>query len=442
MSLSTFLKTRSLRFWTGLSLVIAILPLALSAIGGFALLHRGVIAAFKDVAYRHHEQIAPTQRLRLSILESISPVDEYVDGAGATRPLMYRELRKRIEAEFAALSEALRGEPEALELVRRAREDWSKADHDAAELISRSAIKLDPGVLAEVERFHGDVASAVDTLSAVYARVSRDIEKDHEIALRSYERAIWLGGIAAGLSFLTAALGIILIGRIISGSVDRLVDGASRFAEGDRSHRIHVQVPPELNRVAEEFNRMAGRVHQSESVLADLAHRDALTRLLNRRAYDEALDEMLARGQRLDEWGALIVLDIDHFKTINDTYGHAAGDEVLQGIADVMVSEVRAVDKVFRIGGEEFAVLLAAADLAKATETAERLRKAIKSHRFRFRDTEIKVTVSVGVAAATDGVEAAELTDAVDAALYRAKQTGRDRVVVSGQDNPSRQGAA
>jgi hypothetical protein len=186
------------------------------------------------VAYRHHEQIGPTQRLRLSILESISPVDEYVDGAGATRPLMYREMRRRIETEFAALSEALRADPEALELVRRAREDWSKADHDAAQLISRSGIKVGPEVLAEVEQFHGDVASAVDKLSAVYQRISRDIEKDHDVALLSYERAIWLGGIAAGLSLLTAIFGIILIGRIISGSVDRLVDGAARCADPAR----------------------------------------------------------------------------------------------------------------------------------------------------------------------------------------------------------------
>ncbi|ODR93775.1 hypothetical protein AUC70_08970 [Methyloceanibacter stevinii] len=437
MSLSTLLKTRSLRFWTGFSLAIAILPLALSAVGGFFLLHHGVIAGFKDVSYRHHEQIAPTQRLRLSILESISPVDEYVDGAGATRPLMYRELRKRIETEFAALTKSLRAEPEAQELVRRAYEDWSKADHDAAELIARSGGNLGPGVLEKVEQFHGDVFSAVDKLSAVYDRVSQDIEKDHEVALRSYERAIWLGGIAAGVSLLTAIFGIILIGRIISGSVDRLVDGASRFAEGDRSHRINVAVPPELHRVAEEFNRMAGRVRQSEEVLADLAHRDALTRLLNRRAYDEALDEMFARAQRLGERGAVIALDVDHFKTINDTYGHAAGDEVLQGIADVMASEVRPTDKVFRTGGEEFAILLAAADITKAAETAERIRQAVKSRRFRFKDTVLDVTVSAGVAAATDRIGADKLTEAVDAALYEAKETGRDRVVVSGQSGTS-----
>jgi diguanylate cyclase (GGDEF)-like protein len=158
------------------------------------------------------------------------------------------------------------------------------------------------------------------------------------------------------------------------------------------------------------------------------------------RAYDEALDEMLARVQRFGEEGAVIALDIDHFKKINDTYGHAAGDEVLQGIAEVMVSEVRPTDKVFRIGGEEFAVLLASADLAK---TAERIREAIKSHRFRFKDLALNVTVSAGLAAATDGLGADKLTEAVDAALYRAKNTGRDRVVVSGQrDKTSQQGVA
>jgi len=187
---------------------------------------------------------------------------------------------------------------------------------------------------------------------------------------------------------------------------------------------------------------MAGRMHQSEAMLADLAHRDGLTHLLNRRAFDEDLTEMQARAQRFGETGALLALDIDHFKKINDNYGHAAGDEALRTVAEVVVGQLRPFDKVFRTGGEEFAILLAATDVDAATDTAERLRLAIKSHTIRFNDIEIVATVSIGVAILSSGLDPAQLTEAADAALYEAKQRGRDRVVVSAQHPGAQQKSA
>jgi diguanylate cyclase (GGDEF)-like protein len=163
-----------------------------------------------------------------------------------------------------------------------------------------------------------------------------------------------------------------------------------------------------------------------------LAHRDGLTRLLNRRAFDEALVEAIARSRRLGERVALLMVDIDHFKRINDTHGHAAGDEVLRVVAQTMATEVRVFDRVFRIGGEEFAVLLLGGDHLAARTTAERLRQSIAARSVRVKDGEIATTVSIGVTMVSAAADPITLAGTADAALYRAKTEGRDRVVVSG----------
>ena len=440
--MSGFFKTRSFRFWIALGMVLALAPLAVSAVGGYLLLNRGVVASFQDVANRQRTQIVPAQRLRLLIWDTVAAVDEFVEAGDATRGLEYRALRGQIESVFASLGEAMKNEPAARTLLERARDDWTVADHSATELVSVSMAPEDPRAVEMMERFHGQVAASSDKLAALSDQLRGDIESDHDAALLFYERSLWLAGIAGAVSLLTIIAGVILIGRVLAGSVDRLVNGAVRFAEGDRDHRIDVQVPPELHRVAEEFNHMIRRIHDSEEILADLAHRDGLTRLPNRRAFDEALGEVFARFERLGEQATLLALDVDHFKRVNDTHGHAAGDEVLRAVAEVMNRNLRPFDRAFRTGGEEFAIVLPATDAATGRETAERLRTAIQSHPIQYRDTEIAVTVSVGAASLAGGIDKTALTEAADAALYKAKLGGRNRVVVSGDDDGRARNAA
>jgi diguanylate cyclase (GGDEF)-like protein len=131
------------------------------------------------------------------------------------------------------------------------------------------------------------------------------------------------------------------------------------------------------------------------------------------------------------------MIDIDHFKRINDTYGHAAGDDVLCAVARTMASDVRLVDRVFRIGGEEFAVILSGADAAVALPTAERLCQAVAAERVVVRGRELSATVSIGVAMVREDSDPVALVEAADAALYRAKKDGRNRVVVNtGTNDP------
>lgn len=157
---------------------------------------------------------------------------------------------------------------------------------------------------------------------------------------------------------------------------------------------------------------------------------DALTGLCNRRQFEVHAHRELSRAQRSGAPLAVLAMDIDKFKSINDTYGHAAGDAVLKALARACAPHLREVDTLARLGGEEFAVLLPETDLAAAQHVAERIRQALAEEGVASSNTEtIRFTVSLGAAEYKDGTEdLATLLHRADAALYRAKQTGRNRV--------------
>jgi diguanylate cyclase (GGDEF)-like protein len=157
---------------------------------------------------------------------------------------------------------------------------------------------------------------------------------------------------------------------------------------------------------------------------ADLGRRDGLTGLPNRRTFDEYLDSLFTPGAQLGEPFALVLLDIDHFKRINDTQGHAAGDHVLRDVATVAVRQMRAGEQVFRVGGEEFAMIVHG-DRDTGVIVAERLRVAIESEP---REPRLP-TISAGVAAFPKDAHTREhLFQQADLALYSAKQAGRNTV--------------
>lgn len=159
------------------------------------------------------------------------------------------------------------------------------------------------------------------------------------------------------------------------------------------------------------------------------ARTDALTGLANRRAFDEQLESLLAHADRFGHSVSLILADVDHFKNVNDTWGHEAGDAVLKAIAKTLSDGVRAVDVCARFGGEEIAILLPQTSLVGAVELADRLRKAVGAKPIAAMGNEMPVTISCGVACYPDGVLTKEaLFAAADRALYDAKSAGRNCV--------------
>ena len=169
--------------------------------------------------------------------------------------------------------------------------------------------------------------------------------------------------------------------------------------------------------------------------LRRLSQRDALTGLLNR---GEWLRRLAAQHRWLGRFGepfAVLMIDIDHFKAVNDSLGHAAGDAALVALAQILTASAREMDVVGRLGGEEFCVLLPRTDPESARRTAERLRQAIADTEVGWNQQAIRMTVSIGVAIADDAQEPAQaLLDRADRALYQAKRSGRNRTSMSAGD--------
>jgi diguanylate cyclase (GGDEF)-like protein len=166
------------------------------------------------------------------------------------------------------------------------------------------------------------------------------------------------------------------------------------------------------------------------AVVREQAVTDPLTELANRRRFMAALGTELQRAERFGESVALVLADLDNFKSVNDTFGHQTGDRVLASFADVLRERVRDIDLAARLGGEEFAILLPETDMSGGERLAERLRDAVERLRLpEAEEARIAVTASFGVAAYPDSANAADLLAAADAALYAAKLRGKNRVV-------------
>lgn len=175
--------------------------------------------------------------------------------------------------------------------------------------------------------------------------------------------------------------------------------------------------------VDRELNQIAREQHWKTHALTD-----PLTALPNRRAFERGMS-----GLRLqDSQAALLILDLDHFKAVNDTYGHAAGDHVLQRVSMVLQDHKSDRDLLSRLGGEEMAVLLTDTDAATAGQVAERIRHAIETMDIIWQGHPIPITVSIGIALAPGTVPNKDMLERADAALYAAKHSGRNCVVFAG----------
>jgi diguanylate cyclase (GGDEF)-like protein len=171
------------------------------------------------------------------------------------------------------------------------------------------------------------------------------------------------------------------------------------------------------------------RMREYNSRLQDIASHDPLTRVLNARAYYQACETLIMQSQRSQQTFSVLFIDLDHFKTINDTHGHEAGDEVLRVVANVLGTHVRASDVLGRIGGEEFSVFLPDTASEGARVVAENLRQAVQECRPRVGETVLTITASIGVASRSPTLNTMQaIQRRADEAMYDAKRAGRNRV--------------
>lgn len=248
--------------------------------------------------------------------------------------------------------------------------------------------------------------------------------------------------LVSGLA-LTVAVVAYRLGRSIALPLQRLIDAADRIAGGDLDVRLTAKQNDELGHLTHVFNQMADKLRgshaevvaasetlqQQNQLLETLSITDSLTGLYNRNKLDAILDDQIARFKRNRRPFAVLMLDIDHFKTLNDSRGHIAGDEVLAAVARILAQAIRSVDYAARFGGDEFVIILIDTPAAAALETAERIRSHVESARYSAGDQSVTVTVSIGIAQwQSDDAAPTAVFARADQALYEAKRAGRNRV--------------
>ncbi|HEY2028727.1 MAG TPA: sensor domain-containing diguanylate cyclase [Myxococcales bacterium] len=230
-----------------------------------------------------------------------------------------------------------------------------------------------------------------------------------------FDNSTVLKGLGA-LKIFPLRAGDACIGALVCGSRDR--DGLPQGAQSELSH-LALQAAEAVTRA---------RLYEEAEKLATT---DGLTGLSNRRAFNGLLEQRLREAARYERPLSLLLLDIDHFKKVNDTHGHPAGDAVLRGVARLAQKAARETDVAARYGGEELALILPETDARGALAIAERLRKLVEAASHPTEQGSVKVTVSIGVSTTSGKAALADLLEAADRALYKAKRSGRNRVEAS-----------
>lgn len=281
-------------------------------------------------------------------------------------------------------------------------------------------------------------------LGVLRARVS---EHRLELVLASQQRE--LAGLVGGAGLVLGLALYFILQRVVGRRIGRLGVTASSLRGGRMDVRAPIDGHDEITEVSEAFNRMAASLEayttdlervvaertaalsEANRRLAQLATTDPLTGLANRRAFDERAGRDLELARRAERGFSVVVLDVDHFKSVNDRFGHPAGDIVLKEIAAALAERARGTDVLARVGGEEFAIAMPDTPPSDAMSAAERMRDTIERTVRAGRAPALEVvTASFGVASYPDhGDTLSDLVGAADRAMYRAKNAGRNKVV-------------
>lgn len=371
-----------------------------------------------------------------SDLRSVSALEELIRNQNGYRAqfLTTAESAPGRLAEFATHYALVRQLAQAPELAGQHLSELGKEldEFEArSKLISRQWSSLSPiaktqarqNVIEANARVLRAAQSAIDqrkqAIDQVIPRLQRDARNSMLIAM----------GIAWIVAVISFAIARVTLSRVVS-PLERLSRAADELGRNNLGVRVPIGGDREIAQLGEAFNEMAGKLARSQQALRDTARTDELTALPNFRAFREKISADIALSTRYSHSFGVLVIDLDHFKKYNDTYGHLAGNEALQKVAAVVRQSLRAVDFPARYGGEEFAAILPEVDAAGLATGAERVRQAIEA--IPPIGDRSRLTVSIGGSLfPIDGATDERLFAAADARLYEAKKRGRNRVVTT-----------
>jgi diguanylate cyclase (GGDEF)-like protein len=415
---------------------VVFITLALLIVGGGSLyfLHQSIDISDELI----EDSLSETRMvvtLQLAMSQAAMPPNDHIIHANPAEQENYRALVARVGQQFSQLAASESLLPQQREILAAARREWREARTLGDAIMALQDPKGDSRAAGMMEQFDSHVEKAVHEMETINELVRQEtVERDealHRLRLTAstFIITLFLLGLAV------ASVGSMALARALFPSLRTLAEGMRRFSRGNLDTRIETPMPAEFQQLGEGFNTMAGRLQALHDRLESESIRDSMTGCYNHRKFINDFHFEMGRTRRYQHPLTLLMLDIDHFKTVNDTHGHPAGDEVLRVLTREISGHLRETDALYRYGGEEFAILLTETDGPGARLVAERLRALIEKMTVRISDdTSLSITVSIGIAYYPDDAgDEDSLLKVTDQALYRAKTNGRNRVC-HGQD--------
>lgn len=416
----THLSLRT-RFLAAMGIVFV--PLVLVALGSGLFMHRAV-DALNRVVEQSVYKLQTTSRLQNQIRKAYGLVRDYTGTPRYTVRDQFRSESQTVEDIFTEILRKPFLGPEEYTVLSRIRREW----RDCVVLANLIFTSNTPKPVAyQLDQRVNQVMFALDQ---IYGSYYDEINAQRSQIGEAESRFLLIIVLAIGLAMIGAVLGAVWLSRSVLIPLREFERGMTHFANDNLSYRLDLNHDNEIGQLAREFNTMAERLMAHHNKLEELSIRDGLTGLYNRRELEKRLHEETQRARRYNRPYSVLMLDVDHFKDVNDRYGHQSGDDVLIAVADLVRLNVRPVDVVCRYGGEELAVILPETDESGARIVAERIRRTIEeSITTTPQGDTINVTVSIGLAGfPRDSVTGAGLIHAADQALYAAKMDGRNIV--------------
>jgi diguanylate cyclase (GGDEF)-like protein len=361
-------------------------------------------------------------------IRGVTKVRNLLTDARGLTPLIARDDAGAL-TRFEGLSRALDSSLESLDLdlpTEIALASSAKAHWETAELV---VSELWLGERFRPNAYRGHIVGAIGEMRSLSNQVLDDLHSDIEIVdaqthVTEYTfLAVFLLGLTGAFIFSR------MFRRATTVPLRRLKEAAAQFGMDNLDYRIEVERDDELGALADAFNTMASRLQQSRQALVHQAFHDSLTGLPNRALFRDRAEHALMRAKRHDDTIAVLFVDLDDFKHVNDSYGHSSGDELILQVADRLRSVMRAEDTIARFGGDEFAVLLEDVDpdSRAAVDSAERILTALEAP-ISLSEMEISVRASIGIYTCTSSLDDAdEALRRADVAMYAAKAEGKSR---------------
>lgn len=423
----------SLRNRLIISIGTMLLPLVVFAIVGYSFFINAV-NVLEKTRTESFGVVITIVHLEKNILEAAMPPNDYLVNGNPDEKKNFNNLVREVEAHFDAARKAPFQQEQERTLVGAAYDEWLAVKSMGEKLFAYDRPIGNRAARAEMKLFDRKISVVSERLHEVHAIIQAELKNslDEAHAAKMQVQIIVILIFAVGVLILLV-VGVFLA-RSILRPVKALEAGTKQFSGGDLSARVNVMVSDELGHLITAFNSMADQIEKNQNALKELSIRDGLTGLYNKREFLGRLTAEVDRSIRYEQLFSLIMVDIDFFKKVNDTYGHLCGDDVLRTMAAFIKKNMRAVDCVARYGGEEIAVIMPNSPIGRAVIVAERCRQLVAQYSFVVAPEQaISLTISLGVAAfPRDGRTGEELIAAADSALYHAKHSGRNCVRQSG----------